>query len=186
MIVPGVRRSVLGQFPRGTPLLIAASDPHDFLGLASELADPAIVVTALSSDATPHHPVLATIPHLLLDGIDDLEDVTALLAALHGAARVARLFALVSNAAHVRGLGAFAAGTSFARAHPLVRAELEALFSTAGWPPLAITPIYDPTLAAPAAFPADVSTAGFTLRVDDREAFERVGTAAFIVVADRQ
>jgi len=83
-------------------------------------------------------------------------------------------------------LAAFVAGTPLARCHPLVRGELDALFTGAGWPPLTVTPIHDPSLPAPTAFPEHVHGGFAAIRVDDEAEFERLRTAAYMVVADRQ
>ena len=144
------------------------------------------MLTGFDDGAPPAHPLLATVPHVLLEGLDDVEQPGAVLAALAQSAVHARLFALVANGAHLRALAAFIAGTPLARAHPLVRAELEPLFLAGGWQPLAITPIYDPSLAVPSSFPAHVDAGFAAVRVDDVEQLERGRTAAFMVVADRR
>jgi hypothetical protein len=180
-----MRAAVLASFPRGTPLLIAASETGEYLQLCAELADPAIVIAPLDLDDTPRHPVLPEIPYVLLDGLDDIEEPAALLAALHGRT-AARLFALVANAAHARGLATFIGGSAPARAHPFVLAELAPLFDAAGWPPLTINPIADPGITVPATFPGTIAAGTFSIRVDDAAMFERIRTAAYMVVADRQ
>lgn len=167
-------------------MLIAASDPSEFRALAAARDDDAIVVTALSADETPRHPALAAIPHIVLDGLENLNDPVALLTALRSATATARLFAVVSNAAHVWDLAALVNGAPATYGHPLVHDEIAALFSAAGWLPLGITPVPDPSLPVPAAFPAAIGAGRLAYRVDDRPAFERAATSAFIVVADPQ
>lgn len=181
-----MRLSALQSFPRGSGLVIVASNPGAYRELVGELADPAVLLTAFDDDAPPAHPALEHTPHVLLEGLDDVERPAELLLALHGRAVQARLFALVANAAHLRALTAFVAGTPLARVHPLVHDELRPLFDQAGWPPLAVTPVLDPLLRKPAAFPDHVDAGFASVRVDDEAAFERGQTAAYMVVADRR
>lgn len=183
MILESVRASLLGSFPAGTPVLIAATEPGAFAALVAARSDPATALTALT--AAFDHPALAATPHVVLEGLDDVEDPPALLAALRDAAPQARLFALVANGAHVRGLGAFLRGRPPARAHPLVEGELHALFTAGGWQVVAVTPVRDPSLPSPSSYPSQLADGdAVSVRVDDAEMFARLATAAFVVVAD--
>lgn len=163
MIPSGLRALVLADFPPGTPLLAVA--PRD-----GEL---------------PDDPALATIPHVLLEGLDAVAAPVELLATLHARAPNARLFALVSNAAHVSGLAAFCGGTPLAPEHPLTHDEVAPLFAAAGWTVLSIRPIRDPAIELAHEPPVTVEVDGLAVRLDDAAAVERACTSAFVVIADR-
>jgi hypothetical protein len=122
---------------------------------------------------------------VVVEGPEDVEDPVALLRSVRERAPVARLFALVANAAHARTFAGFFAGTLPARAHPFVYDELDPLFRAAGWTPLAITPNIDPSLELPHEPPVSLELGTVTLRLDDAATAERCRTAAFIVAADR-
>ena len=129
-------------------------------------------------------PEPSAIAHVLLEGLDALDDPAAFLTLLRGRAPQARLFALVANAAHVRALGAFYTGTPLAPGHPLVVGDLEPLFLNAGWRPLAVKAYPDESLPAgpPLPFTFDAGDIVFTLAVP--AALERARNAAFLVIAD--
>lgn len=177
--------AVLANFPRGTPLLVVAPASSEFGRIAADLGDPAVEVATLEGGGEIDHAGLAAAPHVLLEGLDAVERPAALLAALHERAPRARLFALVSNAAHVRGLAAFFGGRPLAANHPFVQAELEPLFAAAGWRTLAVTPIPDRSIEPPAELPGYLELANMSLRVEDAAMRDAGCTAAYLVVADR-
>ncbi len=102
-----MRRTLLANFPAGTPFLTAAPERAGFAAIAA---------------------LDAQIPQLVIEGLDDLPDPGAFLRALHARAPQARLFALIANAAHLQTLGAFYGGAPPAAAHPLVFDEIVPLF----------------------------------------------------------
>jgi len=183
MITNALRSTVLAGFPHGTPLVVAAADSAAYAEVLSARADPAVLLLSFD-DVAAGDERLAAAQNVLLEGLDAAEDPVALLTSLRAGAPLARVFALVANAAHVRGLAAAFAG-SFPGGHPLVRAELEPLFIAAGWTPLAVTPIADPTIVLPHAPPFVFALGSITIGVDDGEIAERSTVAAYVVVADR-
>lgn len=178
MIDAVVRAAVLENFPLGTPIVVMWSPGEGLAAAAAARDDPATVVLDRFDG---NHPALARTPHVLLEGLDDVDDPALVLARLAAGAPHARLFALVSNAAHVRGLAHFFGGAALCRARPLLREDLDALFAGSGWRPLAITPLVDRSLSE-AGGPHQVGE----LVVAPREpsAAERVRIAAYLVVAD--
>lgn len=157
MTGPDIRRAVLANFPAGTVFANAAEG-------------------AGALDATA--------PHVLLEGLDDIDDPRAFLAAVRERMPHARLFALVANAAHLPALGAFYAGVAPAAAHPLVHAEIEPLFRSGGWQTTAITPIVDGALPPPEAAPVEINAGAIIFQIVDAAMLERARNAAFFVVAD--
>ncbi len=157
MIGPEIRRAVLASFPAGAAFADAAG--------GAEALD-------------------ATAPHVLLEGLDAIDDPRAFLAAVRERMPHARLFALVANAAHLAALGAFYAGVAPAAAHPLVRAEIEPLFLAAGWQTTAITPIVDGSLPPPEAAPLEINAGAIIFQIADAATLERTRDAAFFIVAD--
>jgi hypothetical protein len=184
MIDEAARRTALGQFPAGTPLLVVAPAGAGFTALLAERADPAVGLRALDEVAAGDGPVDLAVPHVLLEGLEDLAEPEAFLAGLRARTPQARLFALVANAAHVRALGAFYLGRPLAAGHPLVRGELEPLFAGAGWQPLAIRPIRDAAVPAAAALPIVLTIGPIGFTVADPATLERAATAGFLVIAD--
>lgn len=127
-----------------------------------------------------------TIPHVLLEGIDDLEDPILFLNRLRTRTPQARVFALVSNAAHLISLGSFYAGKRLAQGHPLVLEEIGPLFLAAGWQPLAITALLDESLPPAEALPVTVTAGEIGFQLVDPTVLMRGRSAAFLVVADPQ
>jgi hypothetical protein len=157
VIGPEIRQAVLANFPAGTAFADAAAG-------AAELD--------------------AAAPHVLLEGLDAVDDAPAFLRALRERMPHARLFALIANAAHLPALGAFYAGAAAAGAHPLVREEIEPLFRAGGWQTTAITPIVDGTLPPPGAAPVEINAGAIIFQIAEPAMLERARNAAFFVVAD--
>ena len=180
MITPQIRRSVLGSFPIGTPFLIVAGEAAGFAEIVAERGDAAVAWTPLEKQ-----PPASAAPHLLLEGLDDLFDPAAYLRSLRAAMPDARMFSLISNAAHLIGLGAFFAGHPLAGGHPLSQAEIGPLFASAGWNVLAINPLLDDALPLPNSAPVTITVGGIGFQCTTPEALERGRTAGFLVIADR-
>jgi hypothetical protein len=157
VIGPEIRRAVLANFPAGTMF-----------------ADAAAGIGAIDAAA----------PHVLLEGLDAVDDPVGFLSALRVHVPRARLFALVANAAHLPALGAFFAGQAQSAGHPLVRAEIEPLFLAAGWQPTEITPIADGSLPPAQAVPVEINTGAIIFQIVDPAVLERARSAAFFIVAD--
>ena len=139
----------------------------------------------LFREELPQHPALATLGNILLEGLDFVEDPVGLLRSLHDVTRSARLFALVSNAAHFRALSAFFSGERLARAHPLVQQELEPLLSAGGWNVIAVNPLADGTIPNSCTSPVRVQSSPLNFEIDDQAMLDRGRISAFIVIADR-
>jgi hypothetical protein len=122
---------------------------------------------------------------VLLEGIDDLFEPVAYLRGVRSAMPDARIFALISNAGHLTGLGAFFAGRPLAAGHPISHGEIGPPFAEAGWNVLAIKPLADEALPAPDAAPVVVTVGGIGLQCFTADALERGRTAGFLVIADR-
>jgi hypothetical protein len=180
MITARIRRSVLGNFPAGTPFLVVAAEPSGFARIVAERGDPAAVWQPLEA-----LPPASKAPHLMLEGIDDLSDPVAYLRDVRATMPDARIFALIANAGHLTGLGAFFAGRPLAAGHPLSHGEIGPLFAAAGWNVLAIKPLPDDALPLPAAAPVVVTVGGIGLQCFTADALERGRTAGFLVIADR-
>lgn len=181
MITAAIRRGLLANFPFGTPVAIVAPDGV-FTGLAAERNDPATSLHALQLEPA----LRAAAPHVILEGLDAVEDPVALLAHVRGAAPQARLFALVANGAHLPALAAYFGGAAIAAVRPLVRNEVERALAAAGWHPIAIEAIADEPTFAAAALPAAVPIGALTFALDDAATLERVRPAAFLAIADPQ
>jgi hypothetical protein len=180
MIGPQIRRAALGNFPIGTPVLIVAGEAAGFAQLLAERGDANAAWTPLAAQ-----PPVSDAPHLLLEGIDDLSDPLAYLRAARTSMPEARIFSLISNAAHLAGLGAFYAGHPLAGGHPLSFAEVRPLFETAGWNVLAIQRLVDDAMPLPNSAPVVVTAGGIGFDCATPEALEHGRTAAFLVIADR-
>ena len=180
MITPQIRRSVLGNFPVGTPFLIVAAEASGFAQIAAERGDATVAWMPLANE-----PPASNAPHLLLEGLDDLFDPVAYLRATRAALPEARIFALISNAGHLTGLGAFFAGRPLAAGHPISHGEIGPLFADAGWNVLAVKPLPDDTLPTADAAPVVVTVGGIGLQCFTADALERGRTAGFLVIADR-
>ena len=185
MITNALRSKVLAGFPRGTPVVVAAADPVPYAELVAARSDPALVLVAFTGEELPADERLAEAPHVLLEGLDTVEDPVRLLANVAARAPAARLFGFVANAAHVRSLAAAFSGEFPRGGHPLVRAELEPLFRAAGWAPLAVTPVADATIVLPHDPPFTFRLDEIAIRIEDDPMAERCTTAAFVVAADR-
>jgi hypothetical protein len=180
VITPQIRRSALGNFPLGTPFLIVAAESSGFAQIVAERGDPTVAWTPLTTEPPP-----SATPHVLLEGIDDLFDPVAYLRELRTAMPDARIFALISNAGHLTGLGAFFAGRPLAAGHPISHGEIGPLFADAGWNVLAIKPLPDDALPPADAAPVVVTVGGIGLQCFTADALERGRTAGFLVIADR-
>lgn len=173
MITNAIRRGLLANFPAGTPLAIVAPDDA-FDALVAERNDAATSLHALATADLP-----ATVPHVIVEGLDAVDDPVALLAEVRAAAPQARLFALVANAAHLPAMAAYFNGGAIATVRPLVRGDIERALEAAGWKRIALDPI-----AEDVPFVTQIGGLSFTL--DDAEMRERVRPAAFLAIADPQ
>ena len=172
MITSAIRRRLLANFPAGTPLAIVAP-PGAFDQLVAERNDAATSLHQLERQAD----VPSGSPHVIVEGLDAVDDPAALLAGVRAAAPHARLFALCANAAHLPALAAYFHGARIATVRPLVRADVERALAAAGWRALALDPIDDDV-------PLSNETGGLTFTLADEAMRERVRPAAFLAVAD--
>jgi hypothetical protein len=183
MIDADLRRAVLANFPPGTSLVVVAPPDKGYVALLESRGDG---LRFLGIDGQlPAPGSLGAIEHVLLEGVDDIEDPAALLAAVRVAAPVARLFMLVSNAAYLRGLLAFFNGAPLAREHPLVEAEIPPLLGAGGWKPVAITPIPDESISGPGSLPFELASPTICFKISDPAMLHRACVRAFIAIADR-
>ena len=184
MIDAELRRAVLANFPPGTSLGVVAPADKGYSELLSARGDGAALVV-LADGKAPSADALVSLEHVLLEGVDDVEDPVGLLRSVRAAAPSARLFLVIANAAYARSLLAFFDGAPLARAHPLVGSEIEPLLAAAGWRPLAINPIADESIPADQALPFELTTPNMCIKISDSAMLERTRTRAFIVIADR-
>ncbi len=180
MIDADLRRALLTNFPPGTSLAVVAPPDKNYTELLAARGD-SVTLVALEG-SWPEPGALARVEHVVLEGIDDTDDPQGLLAAVAVAAPAARLFLIVSNAAHLRGLQAFFNGTPLALAHPLVQTEIEPLLKAAGWRPLTIDPIPDESI--PLEQPFEMTSPTICFKIDDGAVLERARIRAFIAIAD--
>jgi hypothetical protein len=159
VIRPEIRQTVLANLPAGTPCVHAAGD----IGAL----DPATA-------------------DVFLEAFEEHADPLAVLRAVRAQLPHARLFALIANGAYLPALGAFFAGGTLAAGRPLVHAEIEPLFSAAGWQTQTIAPIVDATLPQPQAAPVEINAGPIIFQITDPAVLERVRSAAFFVVAGRR
>jgi len=183
MIASDLRRMALRTFPPGTPLTVVAPARANFGALLAERNDAAVALRDLEAIAAGGE-VDAMTPHVVLEGLDDLEDPVEFLAGLRRRTPEARIFALVSNAAHVGSLAAFYAGLPIANAHPLVPEEIEPLFAAAGWKVLAIKNLIDESIPPASSLPFAVIAGAIAFNVVEPAMHERCRNAAFLVIAD--
>jgi hypothetical protein len=180
-----MRQAVLGTFPTGTPLLVLAPEAAEFAPLVRARNDAAIDVRPLAEVAASGDVLHSSIPYVLLEGLDDLDDPVSFLAGLRHRTPQARVFALIANAAHLHALGAFYSGAPLAGGHPLVRDDIEPLFRAAGWLPLAIEALIDESIPAAHALPFAANAGNIVFQMAEPVMLERSRNAAFLVVADR-
>ncbi len=179
MISEAQRRAALGNFPIGTPVLVVAPAASGFAEIVRDRNDPAVTFVELGSDAA-----VVPAPHLLIEGLDDINDAEHLLRIVREAMPATRIFALIANAANFTAIARFFNGESIARGHPLTRGEIEPLFNAAGWKILGIRPLYDQSLVALESVPVRVTIAGFGVDCTDAAMLERGRTAGYSVIAD--
>jgi hypothetical protein len=177
MITAAIRRGLLANFPPGTPLDIVAPD-----GAFDEL------VTARNDPSTTLHADAGTVPaastHVIVEGIDWVEDPVALFVQLRAAAPRARLFALACNAAYLPALTAYFTGAGTSTTRPLVRADVERVLAAAGWQIIGLEPIAGEAAFAAPEIPGNVTLGPLTFRLADAAMLERMQPAAFLAVAD--
>jgi len=183
MIDADLRRAMLANFPPGASFAVVAAPDKGYAALLEGRGDGAPLVEL--DGPLPEPGTLGAVEHVLLEGVDDVEDPAALLAAVRSAAPVARLFLLVSNAAYLRGLLSFFNGAPLARAHPLVEAEIAPLLGAGGWRPLAINPIADESIPGTQSLPFELVSPTICFKISDNEMLQRARVRAFIAVADR-
>jgi hypothetical protein len=172
LITSAIRSRLLASFAAGTPLaIVAPAGAFDRLVAERNAAATSLYRTEQHAD------IPADSPHVIVEGLDAVDDPVALLAAVRAAAPHARLFALVANAAHLPALAAYFHGARIAAVRPLVRADVEGALAAAGWRVLALDPLDDG-----AAFSNE--TGGLTFTLADEAMRERVRPAAFLAVAD--
>jgi hypothetical protein len=182
MIGAAVRRGLLTNFPLGAPLAIVAPDGA-FDDVVAARNDPATTLHVIGPEREMVTGVPVTSPNVIVEGLDAVADPIALLTALRAAAPAARLFALVSNAAHLPALAAYFAGAAIAAAHPLVRADVERMLAAAAWNVIAVEPVAGEAPFAPE-IPGKVQLGALTFALDDAATIERVRPAAFLAIAD--
>jgi|SRR5579872_654261 len=182
MIDADLRRALLANFPPGTSLAVVAPPDKNYSDLLAARGDAATLVAL--EGAWPAPGALGRVEHVVLEGIDDTDDPAGLLAAIAAAAPSARLFLVVANAAHMRGLQAFFNGTPLARAHPLVEAEIEPLLKGAGWRALTIDPIPDESIPLGQPLPFELPSPTICFKINDGAVLERARIRAFIAIAD--
>jgi hypothetical protein len=182
MIDADLRRALLANFPPGASLAVVAPPDKNYPDLLAARGDGATLVTLDGS--WPEPGALGPVEHVVLEGIDDTDDPVGLLAAVRAAAPAARLFLVVSNAAHMRGLQAFFNGTPLARAHPLVQSEIEPLLKAAGWRALTIDPVPDESIPLGQALPFELASPTICFKINDEAVLERARIRAFIAIAD--
>ncbi len=170
-----MRRGLLGQFPADVPLTVFTADASPYESLAAGRA-----LTILPLGGTVPAPVAGNV---IIDGLDAIDAPAGALRALRDAAPEARLFALVANAAYAPALARFLAGEPAARDRPLVAADLEPFFASAGWRAVDRIPLID-RRAVDAAIPYTLAAGDVTFTITSGEMAERMGTAGFLVVAD--
>lgn len=183
MIDAELRQAVLANFPPQTSLVVMAPADKGYKALVESRGDGVRCVEI--DGGLPAAGTFDKVEHVLLEGVDDVDDPQALLSAVHAAAPVARLFMLVSNAAYVRGLLAFFNGAPLARAHPLVEAEIPGLLGASGWRPLALTPIADESIPGPQSLPVEITSPSLCFKIGDEAMLQRARVRAFIAIADR-
>lgn len=185
MVRASICLQVIENFPPGTPLLIIAPEANGYTEIAMASKNPALRTCLLDPDqGSWAHPAAATMPHILLDGIDELDDPTTFLNDLRARAPEARLFALIANACNLIVLERFYSQAVPIPAHPLVAGQLGSLFKAGGWDVATVNVIVDDlipgNLAVP--FPAEVGQIQFQIVDDDMR--DRVRAAAFLVIAN--
>ena len=182
MITPDIRRASLTNFPIGTPFLIAAREPGWYADIVRERNDPAVTLCTLADLDTGGRIRDANAPHVFIEGLDGLARPSDFLRSVRERTPQARIFALISNAAHLMSLAAFYAGTPLAFEHPLVLEEIAQIFTDAGWTPLAVKSIVDPAL--PDTAPVEITAGAISFRIVAPQMLERARTAAYLVIAD--
>jgi hypothetical protein len=180
-----MRRSALATFPLGTPLLVVAPERAGFAPLLAERGDPVAVLNDLRAVAAGAA-LDPTAQHLVIEGLDDLTAPHAFLADLRARTPQARIFALLSNAAHLGSLAGFFTGVPLAAGHPLVSDELEPLFERGGWRILAIKTFIDDTIPGAASLPFAIAGGAITFNLIEPEMLEHCRVAAFLAIADPQ
>jgi hypothetical protein len=176
-----MRRGLLANFPPGTPLIIVA--PHGaFDEIVAARNDAATVLHAFAPGAPAFG--IAAGPHVIVEGLDALDDPAALLAHVRAAAPQCRMFVLASNAAYLPALAAFFSGAAPALARPLVLADLEALLAQTGWSVLAIEPIAAADTFPPPDVPGAIGIGPLTFHLADAAMLARVTPGALLAVAD--
>ena len=177
---------VIENFPPGTPLLIIAPAAAGYTEIAMASKNPAVVTCVLDPEnGSWAHEAASTTPHVLLDGIDELDDPVTFLKDLRARAPEARMFALIANACNLIILERFYSEAVTIAAHPLVADQIPDLFEHAGWNVATVTEIMDDLIPAnlPAPFPAQIGNIQFQIKDDEMR--DRTRVAAFLVVADR-
>jgi hypothetical protein len=182
MIDADLRRALLANFPPGTSLAVIAPPDKGYPELLAARGDGAALVALDGS--WPEPGALGAVGHVVLEGIDDTDDPVGLLAAVGAAAPSARLFLIVSNAAHLRALQAFFNGAPLARAHPLVHSEIEPLLRASGWRPITVDPIPDESIPLAQPLPFELTTPTICFKINDAAVLERARIRAFIAIAD--
>jgi hypothetical protein len=180
-----MRRSALATFPVGTPVLVVAPERAGFALLLAERGDPAAALLDLRA-AAAGAALDPAAPHLVIEGLDDLPAPHAFLAGLRSRTPQARIFALLSNAAHLGSLAGFFAGTPLAAGHPLVPGELEPLFDRGGWRILAIKTFIDATIPGAESLPFAIAGGAITFNLIQPAMLDYCRVAAFLVIADPQ
>jgi len=183
MIQPQMRRSALATFPIGTPLTVVAPQRAGFAALLAERGD-AVPALCDLGDVVAGCALDPATPHLVIEGLDDLHAPHAFLSALRTRTPQARIFALLSNAAHFGSLARFFAGAPLAAGHPIVGTEIEPLFERGGWHVLAIKTLLDDTIPGPEKLPFAIEAGAITFNLVEPAMLDYCRVAAFLVIAD--
>jgi hypothetical protein len=158
MITAAIRSGLLANFPPGTTV-------HALGG----------------GEAIP-----ASAVHVIVEGLDAVEDPVALLADIRAAAPQARLFALVANGAYLPALAVYFGGTRIAAVRPLTRIDVERILAASGWHQIGLETIADDAAFAAPELPAAVRFGLLKFQIDDAATLERVRPAAFLAIADQR
>jgi hypothetical protein len=181
LIDDGMRQGLLDGFPNDIPLTVLAGDTTYYAYAATRRPNLTILPLAAVANALP---AIAD-TNIIVDGLAALADPGALMRDLLRVTAGARVFALVSNGAFGADLLNFLAGDAWAGSHPLVAADIDALFADTGWRAVDRIPLIDRSVTR-GPIPYTVSNRGITLKVTTPEIAERLSTAGFVVIVDPQ
>jgi hypothetical protein len=181
LIDDGMRQGLLDGFPSDIPITVLVSGTAYYAHAATQRSN--LTVLSLAAVAAAMPAIADT--NIIVDGLGALAEPAAMMHDLLRATSGARVFALVSNGAYGTDLLNFLAGDAFAGPHPLVAADLNALFADTGWLAVERIPLIDRSVTH-GPIPYTVSNRGVTLKVTTAEVAERLSTAGFVIIVDPQ